>query len=65
MSPLDRLAAQGDLLSYRRGNEAPPRGSKTQWPSHYDDDPLASARGAVNGVLWGIILWAAIFWGLF
>jgi hypothetical protein len=65
MSPLDRPAAQGHLLSNRGRNTALPHGSAAEFLNHFDDDPLASARGMVNGVLWGVILWAGIFWVLF
>ena len=65
MSPLDRPVRHGDQLSHRRGNEAPLSGSGTGGLSCYHDRPLAAARGMVNGVLWGAVLWIAICWALF
>jgi hypothetical protein len=29
-----------------------------------DDDPVLAARGAVHGVILGLILWATILWAL-
>ena len=29
-----------------------------------DDDPLAAARGAVNGALFGSLVWAVVLWAL-
>ncbi len=59
MGPLDRIAAS-DGLVYRRRNEVPAQGPRAGIADLRDDDPLAAARGAVNGVFWGTILWAVI-----
>ena len=29
-----------------------------------DDDPLVAARGAVNGVIFGLLLWVVILWAV-
>ena len=60
MGPLDRPAAREGLLSYRRRSEAPAEGERTEFANLYGDDPLAAAKGAVIGVLWGAVLWAVI-----
>jgi hypothetical protein len=43
-------------------SEAPEEGVWAKIDSLHNDDPLAAARGAVNGMLWGAILWAVILW---
>ena len=64
MGLLDRPVVRGRLLPYGWPNEAPAGGERPEIASLPDDDPLAAARGAVNGVLWGAILWIVIFWAL-
>ena len=64
MGPFDRPVVRESLLPYRRLNEAPTGGERPGVAGLLDDDPLAAARGAVNGVLWGAILWTVILWVL-
>ncbi len=64
LSPLDRPTARESLLSYGPRNEATASGEISEIADLLDDDPLAAARGAVNGVLWGAILWTVILWVL-
>ena len=62
MGPLDRPSVRESLLPYQRPNEAPAGGEEVT--GLLEDDPLAAARGAVNGMLWGAILWTVILWVL-
>ena len=64
MGPFDRPVARESLLPYGRPNKAPAGGERSEVAGLLDDDPLAAARGAVNGVLWGAILWTVILWVL-
>ncbi len=64
MVSFDRPVVRESLLPYRRPNEAPAGGERPEVTGLLDDDPLAAARGAVNGVLWGAILWTVILWVL-
>ncbi len=64
MGPFDRPVVRESLIPYRRPYEAPAGGERPGVTGLLDDDPLAAARGAVNGVLWGAILWTVILWVL-
>lgn len=60
MGPQHRPTARQGLLHYPGRSEPPATSRLAGAADLYGDDPLAAARGAVNGVLWGAILWAVI-----
>jgi hypothetical protein len=64
MWPLDRPTDREVLVFPRQRIEAPAGTPGAEIADLYDDDPLAAARGAVNGTLCGAIVWAVILWVL-
>ncbi len=64
MAPLDRPAAWEGLFPHRRRDDLYTENPMAEIADLYDDDPLAAARGAVNGTICGAIVWAVILWVL-
>ena len=64
MGPFDRIVEREKLLPYGGPGGTPAGGNRTDMAGVLNDDPLAAARGAVNGVLWGAILWTLILWAV-
>ena len=62
MWPLDRPTARVSLVLHGQRREAPVGTPGAEAADLYDDDPLAAARGAVNGTLCGALVWAVILW---
>ena len=64
MGPPSHPTAQEGLLSRRRRNDVFAERPVAKIANLYDDDPLAAAKGTVNGTLWGAVVWAVILWVL-
>jgi hypothetical protein len=64
MGQIDRLVARERMFPYRRRIESPASAQTSTIIGPPDDDPLVAARGVVNGVIFGIVLWAVILWAI-
>lgn len=64
MGQIDRPAARVSLPPYARHIEEPSSAQTPEFTDAGDDDPLVSARGIVNGVMFGAVLWAVILWAI-
>jgi hypothetical protein len=64
MGQIDRPADRDSLLPYGRPNETPASIEQSGLVDLADDDPMAAARGAVNGVLLGAFMWTVLLWAL-
>jgi hypothetical protein len=64
MGQIDRPVIRGSLFPSERPIEEPSSIHKSEATDLGDDGPLASARGVVNGVMFGIILWVVILWAI-
>ena len=64
MWPLDRSTVQEGPYVPGRRTDAPARYPEAEFAGLGDDDPLAAARGAVNGALFGSLVWAVVLWAL-
>jgi hypothetical protein len=65
MGQIDHPAARDSLLTYEQKIEEPVTVHRSDMLNSSDAAPLVPARGIINGVLLGVILWAAILWTLF
>jgi hypothetical protein len=64
MGQIDRPVARESLIPYGRQIDEISSVQDLERTRPSDGDSLASARGVVNGVMLGGVLWAVILWAI-